>query len=138
MFVPVITLQQEMATFRYLIDARGSKEKIKNVITTSLLNVFKLLIAFIILYLIFIHIFKINYAYFILANIIVCIFFNLFLQIARGLGKNIHYSIASFITGIVTIILNIVFIVLFKFQVEGMLLSAILSNFVCIIYLFLL
>ena len=136
LFVPVITLQQEMATFRYLIDARGSKEKIKNVITTSLFNVFSLLIVFIIIYLIIICLFKINYAYFILANIIVCIFSNLFLQIARGLGKNTHYSIASFITGIVTIILNIVFIVLFKFQVEGMLLSAILSNFVCIIYLF--
>lgn len=136
LFVPVITLQQEMATFRYLIDARDSKEEIKKVITTSLLNVFKLLIVFIIFYLIFVYIFKIKFAYYILANIVVCIFSNLFLQIARGLGKNIHYSLASFITGIVTIVLNIVFIVLLKFQVEGMLLSVIFANAICVLYLF--
>lgn len=136
LFVPVITLQQEMATFRYLIDARKSESKIKNVITTSILNVIKLLILFVILYFIVLYFFKFNYAYFILANIIVCIFSNLFLQIARGLGKNIHYSIASFITGVVTIILNIVFIVFLKFQAEGMLLSVILANAFCVIYLF--
>lgn len=136
LFVPVITLQQEMATFRYLIDVRKSEDKIKNVITTSILNVIKLLILFIILYFIALYFFKFNYAYFILANIAVCIFSNLFLQIARGLGKNIHYSIASFITGIATIILNIIFIVFLKFQVEGMLLSVILANTFCVIYLF--
>ena len=136
LFVPVISLQQEMATFRYLIDARGSSNKIKDVITTSILNVIKLLILFFILYFIVLYFFKFNYAYLILANITVCIFSNLFLQIARGLGKNIHYSIASFITGIVTIILNIVFIVFLKFQAEGMLLSIVLSNLVCIAYLF--
>ena len=136
LFVPVITLQQEMATFRYLIDARKSEDKIKNVITTSILNVIKLLILFVILYFIVLYFFKFNYGYFILANITVCIFSNLFLQIARGLGQNIHYSIASFITGVVTIILNIIFIVLLNFQAEGMLLSAILANAFCVIYLF--
>ena len=136
LFVPVITLQQEMATFRYLIDARKSEDKIKNVITTSILNVIKLLILFVILYFIALYFFKFNYAYFILANITVCIFSNLFLQIARGLGENIHYSIASFITGLTTIILNIIFIVFLKFQAEGMLLSVILANTFCVIYLF--
>ena len=56
LFVPVISLQQEMATFRYLIDARGSSNKIKDVITTSILNVIKLLILFFILYFIVIKI----------------------------------------------------------------------------------
>ncbi len=136
LFVPVITLQQEMATFRYLIDARKSENKIKNVITTSILNVIKLLILFVIFYFIVLYFLKFNYACFILANITVCIFSNLFLQIARGLGSNIHYSIASFITGVVTIILNIIFIVFLKFKVEGMLLSIIIANTFCVIYLF--
>ena len=136
LFVPVITIEQEMATFRYLIDARNSDKEKKNIITTSILNVLKLLILFIIVYFIIVYFFKFKYAYFILANIIVCIFSNLFLQIARGLGENIHYSIASFITGLTTIILNIIFIVFLKFQVEGMLLSVILANTFCVLYLF--
>lgn len=136
LFVPVITIEQEMATFRYLIDARNSDKEKKNIITTSILNVLKLLLLFIIVYFIIVYFFKFKYAYFILANIIVCIFSNLFLQIARGLGENIHYSIASFITGLTTIVLNIIFIVFLKFQVEGMLLSVILANTFCVIYLF--
>ena len=136
LFVPVITIEQAMATFRYLIDARNSDKEKKNIITTSILNVLKLLILFIIVYFIIVYFFKFKYAYFILANIIVCIFSNLFLQIARGLGENIHYSIASFITGLTTIILNIIFIVFLKFQVEGMLLSVILANTFCVLYLF--
>lgn len=136
LLVPLATLQQDAATFRYLIDARESEEKIKKVITTSIFNIFKFLFIFICLYFIFISFVKIDYAYYVLLNIIAVAFSNLFSQISRGLGKNIHYAISGFITGIVMISLNIVFIVIFKMQVEGMILSLIFANIACVIYLF--
>ena len=136
LLVPIISLQQDMATFRYLIDARGSFEKIKATITTSLFNIFKFLLIFIVLYFCFVYIFKIDYVYYILAYIVVCVFSNLFSQIARGLGQNVHYAIASFITGLTMIILNIVFVVVLRLQAKGMLLSIIIANLFCVIYHF--
>lgn len=58
-----------------------------------------------------------------------------FLQIARGLGKNITYSIASVISGISTVLLNIFFIVYMKLGAKGMLLSITIANGLSSIYL---
>lgn len=136
LFVPVITIQQEMATFRYLIDYRNDKKKISSIISTSIRNTFIYIALFLILFLIASLFIKIKYSIYILVNIIVCIFANLFLQIARGLGKNIHFSIASFITGLTTFVSNIILICIMNIGAKGMLISMSLANTICIIYLF--
>lgn len=137
LLVPVITIQQEMATFRFLIDSRDDENKIKRVISTSIRNVFTYLLLFLILAFIIIQFIQIKYIYFILINILICIFSNLFLQIARGLGKTIHFSIASFITGFITLCSNIIFICYYKTGAKGMLISMSLANIICTLYLFL-
>lgn len=136
LFVPIITIQQEMATFRYLIDSRNDKDKIKKIISTSIKSVLSYILIFLLFYFIIIHFIHIRYGYYIIINILVCIFSNLFLQIARGLGKNINYSIASFITGVVTFLANIILICLLNVGAKGMLISMTLANIICIIYLF--
>lgn len=135
LFVPIITIQQEMAVFRYLIDCRDDKQNIKKVINTSLHSINKLSIIFSILYLIIIPFIDIKFKYLILLNIIVTIYSNMLLQIARGLGKNTHYAISSFLTGIITLVSNILLIAVFNLGPKGMLISLALANFINIIYL---
>lgn len=135
LFVPIITLEQEMATFRFLVDSRNNEEKIKKILSSSLLTSGFIISIFTIISLIILPFLDIQYKYLIVVNIIVISFSNIFLQVARGLGKNIEYSTTCFIVGITTIILNIVFIVLLKFDAKGMIISTIIANTLGILYL---
>lgn len=63
------------------------------------------------------------------------IFSSLLLQICRGLGDNATYAIGSFITGAITVLLNIIFIVVFHWGAYGMLGATAISNLLCSLYL---
>lgn len=136
LLTPVITLQQEMAVFRQLIDSRNDDKKIKKVISTAFKSLGLTITLFLLLYIFIILFINFKYKYLIIINILSCIFSNLFLQIARGLGKNNNYAIASFLTGIITISSNILLIIFLGFGAEGMLISMILANIICVVYLF--
>lgn len=135
LFVPLVTLQQEMAVFRFLIDNRNNEKMVKKIISNSLLIIFKIIMIFIPLFLLVILYFNVKYKYLIILNIIICIFCNFFLQVARGLGKNLTYSIASFIGGALTIVSNIILIIFCHCGSISLLISMAFSNSVLIIYL---
>lgn len=136
LFVPVISLQIEMAIFRELIDVRGNCKKTSKIISSGIFSVvLQFIICLIGYYLISIFI-NIPYKNYIILNILAVMISSVFMQIARGLGKNVEYSISSVIAGISTILLNILFLVVLKFNVEGMIISAILSNIFAVIYIF--
>ena len=73
LFVPIITIQQEMATFRFLIDSRNDGKEIKKVISTSIENVMIYLLFFSIMYFIVIGFIDLKFKYYILISIIICI-----------------------------------------------------------------
>lgn len=136
LFVPVISLQMEMAIFRELIDVRGNYKKTSEIISSGIFSVIlQFIICFICYYLISVFI-NIPYKNYIIINILAVMVSSIFMQIARGLGQNVQYSISSVIAGVSTILLNILFLVILKFNVEGMIISAILSNIFAAIYIF--
>lgn len=136
LFVPVISLQMEMAIFRELIDVRGNCKTTSKIISSGIFSVvLQFIICLICYYLISVFI-NIPYKNYIILNILTVMVSSVFMQIARGLGKNVEYSISSVIAGISTILLNILFLVVLKFNVEGMIISAILSNIFAAIYIF--
>lgn len=136
LLIPIASLQIEQALFRFLIDNRENESEKKNIISTS----FFLVVAQVILYLgifcIIAPFLNNNYKYFLATNVIACMLSNVFLQIARGLGDNKTYSIGCFITALVTIILNVLFLVVFKWGASGMLLANLIGNIACILYVF--
>ena len=136
LIAPIISLQIEMGLFRKLIDVRNNEKEQVKIITNSYYAVVIQTIIFIVLYMIVLKIFNISYAFYLFGNIIVTIFLNLLLQTARGLGDNVGYSISSTIAGISNILLNILFLLVLDFGIEGMLLSTIIANLLGIIYLF--
>lgn len=136
LLVPAITIQLEMASFRFLVDARKNEADKKRIISNVLQIVTIILMVCIIAFLILNAFIHIQFASLILLNICVTIFSNLFLQFARGMGDNKKFAIASVATGITTLVATIALIVVAHMGAEGMLLSIALANLAGAIYLF--
>ena len=136
LLVPVITLELEMSIFRYLIDSRGKEKDTKKLMSNNFFVLGVSLSIFSILYIIISSFITIPFRWVVLADIIVCVLSGNFLQVARGFGRTVDFSISCILTGITTIISNIVTICVFKLGAEGMIISMALANFVCSLYLF--
>lgn len=136
LFLPIATLQIEQGVFRYLVDCRNEKEKQTKVITTIIKFMLFQSILYIVLFICVSYFIKNTYKFFLAGNLIACMFSTIFLQICRGFGDNKRYALGSFITGVTTVVLNILFIVVFHLGAYGMLGATLISNIVCGIYIF--
>jgi O-antigen/teichoic acid export membrane protein len=136
LLVPIITLELEMSIFRYLIDSRSSKKETKKLISNNFFILLISLLIFTIIYLIVNIFVTIPFKWLILIDIIVCVLSGNFLQVARGFGKTIDYSISCILTGLTTVVSNIILICFFNMGAEGMIISMALANFICSLYLF--
>lgn len=137
LFVPVVTLQLEMAAFRFLVDCRDSKKEQVKYITNIISLLSKLIVIIIFIYLIITFYLNYTYRFYLLILIIVTILSNMFLQIARGLGDIIGYTIGSVISGVTTIVGNVILLCLCNLKIDGFLISMIFANINCAIFLFL-
>lgn len=137
LIVPIITLELEMSIFRFLVDSRGKEKDRKTLISNNFYVLFISLFIFIILYLIVTSFVTVPYRFLILVDIVVCTLSGNFLQVARGYGKTMDFSISCIITGVCTILSNILLIAVFHLGAFGMIVSMAFSNFMCALYLFL-
>lgn len=135
LLIPVFFLQIEQAVFRFLIDYRKNEKLemkcISSVVFFSIIQTLLFSVVFLIVSLFY----KNQYSFYLLINLIFSAYATILLQIARGIGKNSVYSIGSLIAGTSTILLNVLFITVFKLGVYGMLIATALGNFLCIFYL---
>lgn len=133
--VPFVTLLMEEAMFRFLIDNNNENGKKKIMSNACIYVIFSVIVWTLILLLLF-YIFKFEYKLAFILYIISSIFISLCNSISRGLGKMTIYAFSNFILSLSTIILNILFIVSFKWGVEGLLYSTIISNVLIGMYIF--
>ena len=136
LLVPIITLELEMSIFRFLIDSRDSSKDTKKLISNNFYILGISLSLFTVLYIIVSSFITIPFRWLVLVDIIVCVLSGNFLQVARGFGKTLDYSISCILTGVTTIVSNIILICFCHMQAEGMIISMALANFVCTAYLF--
>lgn len=137
LLVPIVTLELEMSVFRYLIDVRGKEKDTKILMSNNFFILGISLSSFTLLYLIITSFVVIPFRFLILFDAIVCVLSGNFLQIARGFGRTVDFSISCILTGITTILSNIVMICYLHKGAEGMIFSMALANFICALYLFL-
>lgn len=131
----ISTLQIESAIFRFIIDQRDDKNRQKKYLSTGIITLVIMSSAFtIIVFCVSIFVTIPYRTLFILALWAQALFL-FFSNIARGLGRNIDYSVASFIVTIVSLCVNIVLIVLFKFGAVSILVALVVSNFCGVLYL---
>lgn len=133
--LPILTIQIDQALFRFLIDARENKEDKTRLITSAFLLVTLGIVSYSLIFIFIAPLISNKYKYFLLINVLANILSTLMLQVARGLGHNKEYSIGSFIVAAFTVILNVLFIVVLKFRVEGMFLAIFIANMLAAIYL---
>ena len=136
LLVPIITLELEMSIFRYLVDSRGKDKETKKLMSNNFGVLLIALLIFSILYIIVTSFWKFDFRWLILIDIIICTFSGNFLQISRGMGRTLDYSISCLITGALTIVSNILLIAVFKLGAFGMITSMALANGVGALYLF--
>ena len=136
LLVPIITLELEMSIFRWLVDSRGKEKDTKKLISNNFIVLFISLSIFSILYIIVTSFINIPFRWLILVDIIICVLGGNFLQVARGFGKTLDFSISCILTGLTTVISNIILICHFGMGAKGMIISMALANFICGLYLF--
>lgn len=137
LLVPIITLELEMSIFRYLVDARSNTTERDKLISNNFFVLLVSLFVFSIIYIIVGLFVSIPFKWLILIDIIVCVLSGNFLQVARGFGKTMDYSISCILTGLTTVLSNIVLICFVHMGSMGMIISMALANGICSLYLFL-
>ena len=129
LLLPFVTLALEQALFRFLIDARGDVAKCGKYITTtiiisilftSIICCMAILISFILKNTILVY-----FGLVLLSGIISSIS----LQISRGLGDNLGYTLSSSGAAICQVVCNVLFLVIFRLGVSGMMAATIIGNF---------
>lgn len=123
LFAPVLTLQLEMAAFRLLIDARSDLLQKRKIVTTLALFDTVILFGLGFVVLVLYAILAQPMIWLIYAYVIFFIYSGLFLQIARGLGQNKDYALASIFMAIVLPAMVLVFVVSEGMAINGVLLS---------------
>lgn len=135
LFAPTVTLQMEMAVFRFLIDARQSETEKKRVISNALQIAIAMTLILIAGFVTVGQFINIPYMWLVLAIIVMAVFSGFCLQVARGLGKNTNFAIASVITGVTTVVSNVYLIVFLGMGAAGLLTSMLLASALNVIYL---
>lgn len=131
----ILTLQFEQGVFRFLIESRNNLKKQKQYISTTIISLLVinipigLILAMILSYL------KYQYTFYVVSIILIGVCISVLLQIPRGLGNNITYATGSCISGSLNVILNVIFIAVLNWRVEGMLVATILAQGFAAIYI---
>lgn len=123
---PLITFLMEEAIFRFLLDCKTKQEK-DQIITIGVTLVFLGLACFSLIGIIFFKFYYYKYAVFLIVYIITQAFCSIINPVLRGFGYIKTYSLYNFLIGISQILLNIIFIAVFRMGLFGMLLAAIIS-----------
>lgn len=137
LLLPIVTFQIEQGVFRKLIDLRKDNDKnLQNkYISTGFFSICENCILFFLIFIpisFFVHS---KYKFYMAINLIAFIFASYFQQVARGYGDNKKYAISSVVSAFITITFSVLLLVVFKFGAEGMLISTIIGQISCILYL---
>ena len=134
--IPLITILMEESMFRFLIDEETMDGKMR-VMSTAVIYALISTIVWSSLGLIILSVLRYEYRFVFIFYLISSILMKLTNGISRGLSKIKVYSLSNFILSLLTIILNILFIAVFKWGVYGLLYSTVFANLLtCIFVLF--
>lgn len=136
LLLPLVNWQFDQGIFRFMLEIRNDKSRESKLFSTVItVNTFQM-IAFVAILFVISKFVNIPYVGFLLCYVSLLIYTNLFMQFARGLGKNIVYAVASFISASATVAFNVIALVVLKLGVMGLFVSTIVAQIITIFYLF--
>lgn len=136
--VPCISFLMDEAIFRFLIDCKNKEEK-SIIISNSFILVFIGIILFlVIIYPILVYV-KYKYIWCLILFVISDIIATMISALLRGIGRTDAFAVYNFISSTIQIVLNVIFIAVFYWGIEGMLsamiIGRVIATFVYIICL---
>lgn len=127
--VPCISFLMDEAIFRFLIDCKNKEEK-SIIISNSFILVFIGIILFlVIIYPILVYV-KYKYIWCLILFVISDIIATMISALLRGIGRTDAFAVYNFISSTIQIILNVIFIAVFYWGIEGMLSAMIIGRVV--------
>lgn len=136
LLAPLLILQLDRASFRELIEARGNKNLSKRIISNTLQIVTPVVLIATLLYGIVASLIGIPHSILILSAILAISLSTLFLQFARGLGRNDVYAKASIILGATNLLLAICLVAGLHLNVLGALVALSTAHMLASLYIF--
>lgn len=127
----IVYVQLDQALFRFLIDSREDTYEKEGIISSVLCLSFFIDIIFVIIGVLLIGTTEYYNVFFITASLHTM---ENLLQLSRGIGDNVTYTIANFINSVLLIGFNIILLVVFGLKTEGMVLSLVISSICASIY----
>lgn len=128
LIIPIITLQMSAGVFRFAIDCKDENDKGKIISTSFFAEVFSLVLSINVILVINSFV-PIEHCSLFLLFIVANVYSDYVQNVIRGLGNNLIYSILSFITIAVSVLLNVLFILGFKMDASSILLASSISSF---------
>lgn len=136
LLLPILSLQMEQAIFRYMAENRKNQSKLQDIISTSFTFIFVQIVIYTCIFCIVQLFIQNQYKWFLLSNLVAAVINFSLMQVLRGLGDNIGYAIAAFISSVVTILANVFLIVGCHWGATAMLTAAFTGNVSSIVYIF--
>lgn len=136
LIAPILSLQLERAIFRFLVDARNDKDLQEKVLSTTFVTIIPPIVLTVVVMPILGLAFNLAYWQYIALIIISAIISNIALQIPRGLGNNVHFSVGSMIVGITNGVISIIAVALLHSGIIGILIANIVAHCAGAIYIF--
>ena len=134
LLLPVISFQITDGIYRFIL-TEDDEEKKKVLISNGAIVLFKNIGIFTLIYFIITKFINIDYFILIYLYIITMLIYTFIAQVTRGFKKNLEFAISGMIVTVITVVLNIFFIVQMNMKVEGLLISYIVAHIVAIIYI---
>lgn len=125
--VPVVTLLMDEALFRFLIDCQSDRDRARAV-TASTLVLGAGSLAFLVVLGVLGFAVRLENVGWIAALVLSGTFLTMVSALLRGTGDTTAYTIMNFIASVAMIVMNIVFIVVFHWGVDGMLAATVISQ----------
>lgn len=129
--IPILSLQLEQAIFRFLLT---NEEDEKSVLSSTTLFLLYSIIVLTVFYIPVSVVLTIQYASLVLLYYVFDLLSTVAQQIPRGYGNYTDYTVAAFISSVVSIVFSVVFICAFNQGIEGILKARIISSIAMIFF----
>jgi len=135
LLLPTVTLQIQSAAFRFLIECRNDEKAIKTVVTNIIVFIIPASLISLVILFYALENQKTDVRVFICLYFFVDIFVNAARQIARGLNRNLAYSISAILSALGKMIFTIICVYWLRTGLLGTVISLFMASMFSLIYL---
>lgn len=132
--IPFLTLQVEMALFRFFITDKEQTAQ-KEIVSSSYAIIGVMTATITGVFLVVLELLQLPHHWLLFGYYISQAFASALLQTCRAQGDNIGYGVATFISSALAVALNVLFVAVFHWRVEGIIAATIIAQSVSCVYM---